>query len=278
MILNRLALLLLLTALIPFAACGDDDDEEGGGGEPKTVAIKLTQSGKKLRFTVPKSVEGGVVRIEFTNSSKAEHEAQLARIEGDHTVQEGLQAGGAWAEGKGQLPPWLSLAGGVGGTPAGETRSATQELPPGRYVVIETEQNTNATFEVEGEGDAELAAPAGRIDAVEYAFRPKGVKAGRSEILFANKGSEPHFIDGVSIKPGKTIEDVREYTRTEKGEDPLNERGTSFVTTIADGGVSQVIQADLEPGRYALLCFVPDRKGGPPHVAKGMISELVVEE
>lgn len=26
----------------------------------------------------------------------------------------------------------------------------------------------------------------------------------------------------------------------------------------------------------ALLCFVSDRKGGPPHVAQGMIAEITV--
>jgi hypothetical protein len=274
---KRLLALLAIAALVPLAACGDDDDEGngGGGGEPKTVAIKLTQSGKKLRFSVPGSVEGGVVRIEFTNSSKGEHEAQLARVEGDHTTQEGLQAGGAWADGGKPLPRWVRLAGGVGGTPAGATRSVTQELPPGKYVVLETDQNTNASFEVTGSGDAELAAPGARIDATEYSFKSTGLKAGRGEVLFDNNGAEPHFIEGLRIKQGNTIADVREFVRTEKGEQPFSEQG-SFTTTITDGGFSQVIEANLEPGRYALLCFVPDRKGGPPHVEKGMVSEAVV--
>jgi hypothetical protein len=37
-----------------------------------------------------------------------------------------------------------------------------------------------------------------------------------------------------------------------------------------------VLTLDLKPGRYALLCVVPDRRGGPPHALKGMISEAVV--
>jgi hypothetical protein len=37
------------------------------------------------------------------------------------------------------------------------------------------------------------------------------------------------------------------------------------------------LRADLEkPGKYALLCFVSDRKGGPPHVAQGMLAEITV--
>ncbi len=34
---------------------------------------------------------------------------------------------------------------------------------------------------------------------------------------------------------------------------------------------------ELKKGKYALICFIQDRKGGAPHIAKGMINELVVE-
>lgn len=30
------------------------------------------------------------------------------------------------------------------------------------------------------------------------------------------------------------------------------------------------------PGNYVLICYVPDRAGGPPHLAKGMVSEAKV--
>jgi hypothetical protein len=46
---------------------------------------------------------------------------------------------------------------------------------------------------------------------------------------------------------------------------------------VIDGGGSQTIDLELEPGRYAVLCFVPDREGGPPHAFKGMISEVEVK-
>lgn len=85
------------------------------------------------------------------------------------------------------------------------------------------------------------------------------------------------MIGAAPIKPGKTIEDVREYAKTEKGEDPTEKDGT-FETAILDGGVAQVVDLDFKrPGKYVLLCYVPDREGGPPHLVKGMISEGVVD-
>ena len=46
---------------------------------------------------------------------------------------------------------------------------------------------------------------------------------------------------------------------------------------MLDGGREQVVDLELRKGAYALVCFVPDRKGGPPHAFKGMVSETVVE-
>jgi hypothetical protein len=46
---------------------------------------------------------------------------------------------------------------------------------------------------------------------------------------------------------------------------------------VIEGGESQLVTADLEPGRYALLCFISDRQGGPPHAVKGMVDELEIE-
>lgn len=31
-----------------------------------------------------------------------------------------------------------------------------------------------------------------------------------------------------------------------------------------------------EPGRFAMFCFVPDAKGGKPHLLHGMVKEFVV--
>ena len=33
----------------------------------------------------------------------------------------------------------------------------------------------------------------------------------------------------------------------------------------------------LEPGRYVLLCFVPDEETGQPHALLGMVEEFTVE-
>jgi hypothetical protein len=272
--------LAVLAAAVPLTGCGEDDNGGGGqAGQPRTVTIKLTGSGRNLSFSVPKSVPGGVVRIRFTNSAeRGAHSAQLGYVDEGHTAQEGLNAAGAWAEQGRPLPDWAHTAGGVAGVPAASSASVTQELPAGRYFVLDTdsEEEVAAFFDVTAaEGEAALPSPAPRIDATEYSFEATGLEAGRGQVLVENKGSEPHFLEAARLRPGKTVADVRRFFREEKGEPPADfERG--FATTVIDGGTKQVVDLQLERGDYALICFVPDRKGGPPHAEKGMISQATV--
>jgi hypothetical protein len=264
------------------AGCGDDDDEGGGGGgesqaaKPSKLAIELSGSQEKPTFSVPKSVKGGVTEISFTNSAKGEHSAQLVRAEGGHTAKEALAAGQAWGENGKALPEWALVAGGLGDVPTGETASVTQELQPGKYVVADLSSNASAEFEITGDsGSGELASEGGTIEATEYKFTSTGLKPGTNPVAFDNAGGEPHFIAGVKVKPGSTIEDVRKFFQTEKGQPPIDESET-FSTAVIEGGDSQSVELELKEGKYALLCFVPDRAGGPPHAVKGMISEAAV--
>jgi hypothetical protein len=73
-----------------------------------------------------------------------------------------------------------------------------------------------------------------------------------------------------------TIEDVEKFLKTEKGKPPVDFKSQQG-TAVLEGGTSQVSAAELEAGRYALLCFISDREGGPPHVELGMINEVEVE-
>jgi hypothetical protein len=264
--------IVAFTLAVGFTACGGDDEPE----KPKTVSFQLSGTGKNLRFSVPKSIEAGLVRIQFTNSAKGAHGAQLGRIDGEHTLDDALKAGEAWG-GRGRpLPTWLHIVGGAGQAEQGQTSTATQALPPGNYFVVDTDSNAGASFEVTGEaGDQKLPSATGTVKASEYAFASEGLKAGKNTLLFDNIGKEPHLLAALPIKPGKTIADVRRFVETEKGEPPIEEEG-GFSTPILDGGLRQVIDADLKIGSYAMLCFIPDRAGGPSHIEKGMVSEAVV--
>jgi len=278
------ALALLVAASVGLAACGNDERNEQAAAATKKVAVTATEAGKQSRLSIPKSVPAGLVTVELTNAGKAFHEAQLIRLDPGHTPEDALKV--IAAEGA-PSPGWIHVAGGTGPAPPGGKRSATQRLRPGNYIVYDAPfQNEGqglkfgvASFKVEGEaGGGELPKATAKIEAYEYGFRVSGLTAGKNTIEFSNTGREPHHVIAVPYRPGATLAEVRKAFRREQGgaEPPLDFENT-FYTARIDGGTNQITELDLDkPGKYALLCFVSDRKGGPPHVAQGMIAEATL--
>jgi plastocyanin len=276
--------LALVAASAGLAACDDDDGRQAASAPEHVVAITASEAGKQTRLSVPKSVPAGLVTVELSNTGKAFHEAQLVRLDAGHTTEEALNV--IAAEGA-PSPDWIHPAGGTGPAPPGGSSSATQRLRPGRYIVYDAPfQNEGqgvksgvAAFNVDGEDDGgELPKATAKIEAYEYGFRASGLRPGPNTVEFSNTGGEAHHVIAAPYKPGATLAEVRKAFTREQGrtEPPLDFRSTSSTARI-DGGTKQTTELELDkPGRYALLCFVSDRNGGPPHVAQGMLAEITV--
>jgi hypothetical protein len=88
-----------------------------------------------------------------------------------------------------------------------------------------------------------------------------------------------HHIIAIPYEAGATLEEVKAFATSDASPDgppPLDFQWAS-VTAVLEGGDSQITELNLTSGTYAFVCFISDRAGGPPHVAKGMINEVVVE-
>jgi plastocyanin len=280
---GMVAFALLVVASVGLAGCGGSVGNNQAAAPPTKFAITATEAGKQLRLSVPKSVRAGLVTVELTNTGKAFHEAQLIRLEPGHTPEDALKV--IAAEGA-SSPGWIHAAGGTGPAPPGGKRSATQRLRSGNYIAYDAPfQNEGkglkfgmASFKVEGEADGtgELPKAVAKIEAYEYGFKASGLSVGKNTIEFSNTGTETHHVIAVPYKPGATLAEVRKAFRRQGADPPLDFSHT-FYTARIDGGTTQITELQLDkPGKYALLCFVSDRKGGPPHVAQGMIAELTV--
>lgn len=277
MSLCRPAALLTALSLCLLPACGSDDEEGGGGGEPTAVAIEISESGKASTVKVPDTVEAGLVEVSFENSGKAPHSAQLVRVDGDQTAAQVKQVTG----GEGGIPDWLHGAGGIGTVAPGQSGTATVLLEPGTYYAQDDEGDEGgiAKFEVTGEAaEAELPSTDATIVASEYKFTTDGLKAGANRVTFDNAGEELHHAIAAPINDGKTIADVKKFFMSEgmpSGPPPVDfEAGVG--TAVLDGGAKEVTDLELKAGRYAFVCFIPDREGGPPHFVKGMLQEVEI--
>jgi hypothetical protein len=270
-----LASLAALALGLSVSGCGDDDKKKGGASGAKTASFEMTGSGKKVKLSGPDSIEAGAVRVEFKNGSKDTAGVQLVRIEGRHTAAEAIKVAQAWGDGGKPLADWVRLVGGIAEAKPGSTSSSVQALSAGNYAGVDIGTNEYAEFEVTGGDGAEPPSTSARIEAVDYSFKATGLEAGKGQVEFVNKGKQPHFALAAPIKPGKTIEDVRAFLKQEKGASPTIEQ-ESLSTGILDGGRSEIVEMKLRKGKIAMLCFAPDREGGPPHAFKGMVSEGVV--
>lgn len=286
------AILAIATGAL-VAGCGDDDTKPEAA-KPAAFAITATADGKKKALEFPATVKAGLVTMTLKNADTIPRSAGIVRLVGDHTVDE-FRA--VVAKEEAPIPDWIQDGGGISTVQPGETATVTQVLAPGTYAIAddESEEGENGKslaelgakgeFTVTGEAvDAELPAQPATITATDdgakqYGFEFTGLKAGANQVRFENTGKQLHHAIIVPILEGKTLADAEAVFTSDgppKGPPPVD-FDKIVGTQVIDGGIAQNVELDLAAGSYAVVCFIQDRKGGKPHVAKGMIDELTVE-
>lgn len=266
---------IALIMAVALVACGDSESEDS-----QELSFTIEAKGKSAAVAAPKSAEAGLAEITVTNDSKAEADLQLIRVEGDRTSEEVVKGLGQAIQGQ-SFPKWFFAAGGVGSLKPGKSATVTQVLQPGDYYAFNTSTPADAkavaVTKVSGEeSDEEIEGGDGTVEAAEYVFNSETLPSGATEIAFDNIGAQPHHLIASPLKGDSTAEDAEKFFKTEQGAPPMEEKGT-VSTAVLEGGEGQLVTLDLKPGRYALYCFITDRKGGPPHVFKGMVDEVEVE-
>ena len=148
---------------------------------------------------------------------------------------------------------------------------------------------TTQPFTVEGDGGGEFP-DTGSITARDYSFDVK-LKAGEDKFLFRNEGPDQFhhavLMDFGTVAPEDVEENLVKFLESEgEGEPPAAFKdldpekifsvGGSAVFSPGLGGTAD---AKVESGNtYAVVCFLQDRAGGPPHVfGHGMRSVFKVE-
>lgn len=124
------------------------------------------------------------------------------------------------------------------------------------------------------------AAPPGppalvSVSASDYAFQmPDTLTSGPTTFTLANTGAELHHLQIIRLEQGKTAADLAAL-----------EPGTSAPWVVLVGGPNPaepgrevVATADLAPGNYVAICFIPTPPPGDmkPHFMKGMMRPFTV--
>lgn len=115
------------------------------------------------------------------------------------------------------------------------------------------------------------------ITATEYKFdAPAEIPAGLTNLRMVNSGKEHHHATLIKLDSGKTFEDLMNGMKAMKpGTPPPGWVIPAGGPNAVGSGATSALTMVLEPGNYAIVCFIPDPKG-VPHVAHGMTKALTV--
>lgn len=120
------------------------------------------------------------------------------------------------------------------------------------------------------------------VTAVDYGFDgvPDELPTGYHVVTFSNGGQEQHEMFALRFNDGTTesLEEIAELP-----EEEVFTKISPVNATWAPPGGSDTVSWNLsEPGRYAIVCFIPvgsvgETEGdGPPHFTQGMVQEFTV--
>jgi hypothetical protein len=283
----------ILTGLL--AACSNADrSTPRAAGEADAAAPPASSASSSdnlvhvvatdYKLEIPAKIPAGAVSMHLMNEGKEMHQAVIVRLEDGKTVADLAQ--GMKAEGP--PPPWMKFVGGPNGIAPGATTTATTLLTPGQYAVLCFIPSPDGTphvakgmmqpFEVTAAAGAAAVLPVAddTVRLIDYGFETSHpLTPGSHTILVENKGPQVHEVVLLKLEPGKSAKDFGEWATTGKMKGPP--------PALPIGGVgpmekefSSVFKADLAPGEYAFICFIPDAKDGKMHLQHGMVTQFRV--
>ena len=245
----------------------------------------VTVHAKDFSYAGPKTIKSGATTFRLVNDGKELHHLTLLKLAKGKTMADFAEA----MKKHGPPPAWATDVGGPNPAVPGGAAEATLTLDAGEYVMIcfipspgetmpHAMKGMMGSLTVLRERSAERAAKGDvTIRLSDYKFgMAKPLTAGKHLINVVNDAQQSHEVVIIMLKPGKTMADMGEWIDKQlmKGEPPGMPLGG--IAALAKGR-SGTFPVDLKPGKYGLICFVPDAKDGKPHSQHGMVMELAVK-
>ena len=247
---------------------------------PQIVIVRATD----YKFDAPDSIPSGATSLRLENLGREVHHLWLVQLKDGRTYDQFVKAMDSWSSPK--MPDWAVDVGGPHDVAPELPAAALVTLEPGRYVLVCYVPAVDGRPHVMHGMVKQLTVLAHRADASEppadivlrttdYAYEfSKLPTAGPHTIRIENAAEQSHEVVVGRLRQGKTVAQALTW---------LNAGQHGPAPVIAVGGASglskgrhQTITMSFEPGRYVLLCFIPDKNDGRPHTAHGMVKEFTV--
>ena len=265
-----------------LAACGDSATSTPAAPPPNAVAYSAID----YAFAGPATLPSGLTEITLTNQGTELHHQQIIKL------PEGMTTGDFFAlleqlPPDAPTPPGIELTGGVAFVDPGVSGKATLDLAVGNYMMLCFVPNaegiphaalgmalpitvTQSTEPAAAEPEATVS-----MSMLEFAFDLSAPITGGPQVIEAtNVGAQEHEFIVVQLQTGATIEEFLEAVESPTGPPPGQFLGG--LQAVSPGGRG-FITLDLAPGRYTLVCGIPDEATGAPHFALGMLHQFTIQ-
>ena len=275
----------LFIGLVALAACRAADrsatPKEAAAAPAAPVQHTFTITARDFAYDAPDTIPAGYTTFRFVNAGPNFHHAQFFRIDSGHTAAE-LQALMATP---GTPPRWVVPVGGPNAPTPGDSGTTIVQMTPGNYVLlclVDTPDHVphfakgmfHPITVTPSDDQGSAPTPDVVLTTQDYSFAfDKPLTAGHHLIEVRNTAQQPHEVELVRLAPGKKIGDILTWMYKPAGTPPAEGLGG----TAAFTGQPVYFDANLTPGTYGLICFVPDAKDGKPHFMHGMQQEIKVE-
>lgn len=258
---------------------------EGLGLE--TINVSVTDEGLEAPLEAP----AGPVLLIAHNRTEGFAFVDIVRLPEELTVDDYLEA----ASGEGAMPEWASevvIAGGAGIAP-GSSSHVGLILEPGVYTIAAGSETSipvsSATLTVVGDlpdGAADSVPADVSVDMGHYTFDFSDTLAPGRQIWRVTNSHEGvlHHLIVVQTDRLYSVEEVQQGITGDFSGTPVPEGFSLFNLPSENAAESPVIsfgqtvwiEANLEPGFYVALCFLPDPGQDMPHLFAGMIDTFEV--
>ena len=281
---SLLPLIVILAACTPKDASkpanASDSTHPAAAAKPHEMTIIATE----YAFAAPDQVPSGMTTVHLVDNGSELHHVAFIKLNDGKTLADVEQA----MKTQGPMPMWAVDHGGVNPSrPGGGMATTTQMLEPGNYALLCFIPSADGVphfakgmvrpLTVTASTDASAPAPTADIVMTlsDYTFSTsKPLTAGKHTIEIKNSGAQSHELVLARMAPGKKAADLGAWVEKMSGPPPAEPVGG--VPAIAKG-TSAFMTADLTPGEYALICFIPDSKDGKAHFTHGMLQDVHVQ-
>lgn len=290
---HRVTLAAAALVALGTAACSATKDMPAkslAGGTPGSAATAaapatppvVTVHARDYSFDAPNQIASGMTTFHLVNDGPGLHHVTIVRLADGKSLSDLTGA----LKNPGPLPDWATLVGGPNAPAPGHDANATLDMTPGNYALLcfvdvpggvpHFAKGMVHPLTVVAATTPSAPAPVANdtITLNDYSFTiSQPITSGTHTFFVQNMAKQPHEIEVIQIAPGKTAQDVLAWIQNPKGPPPGTPMGGIAATTTSS---PQYFTADITPGDYLLICFMPDVKDGKPHFQHGMMQTVHV--